>query len=81
MPAYNTTFELSVEDLELIEAVLYRKKAVLAQERLEAIREEEEVSEEAPMLDRKIRDIAGLLGRLHNQKVFYRPKRGVYLGG
>ena len=25
--------------------------------------------------------VQDLLGRLHNQKVFYRPKRGVYVGG
>ena len=25
--------------------------------------------------------VQDLLGRLHNQKVFYRPKSGVYVGG
>jgi hypothetical protein len=29
----------------------------------------------------KVRRIAELLGRLHNQKIFYRPARGVYVGG
>lgn len=77
MATYNRTFELSIDDLELIETALYRKKAELAQERLE--RTEERDPPEA--LDSEIREIAGLLGRLHNQKVFYRPKRGVYVGG
>ncbi|WP_416897118.1 MAG: hypothetical protein ACMVY4_16680 [Minwuia sp.] len=25
--------------------------------------------------------ISALLGRLHNQKIFYRPAQGVYVGG
>lgn len=31
--------------------------------------------------DRKTRAIHDLLGRLHNQKVFYRPSQGSYVGG
>ncbi|MEL6915643.1 MAG: hypothetical protein AAFP13_14195 [Pseudomonadota bacterium] len=77
MAGYNRTFELSVEDLEIIETALYRKKADLAQRRLDALKENV-VPED---YDAEIREIAGLLGRLHNQKVFYRPKRGVYVGG
>ncbi|MEL7299029.1 MAG: hypothetical protein AAFM92_01475 [Pseudomonadota bacterium] len=77
MAGYNKTFELSVEDLELIETALYRKKAELARQRIDALK-----ADAAPeVLDDEIREIAGLLGRLHNQKVFYRPKRGVYVGG
>ncbi|MEM6729653.1 MAG: hypothetical protein AAF618_14205, partial [Pseudomonadota bacterium] len=75
MPSYNTNFELSIEDLSLIEGALTRKKAALAAERLDASDEDAVTS-----LDAEIREIAGLLGRLHNQKVFYRPKRGVYVG-
>ncbi|MEL6689857.1 MAG: hypothetical protein AAFP28_06015 [Pseudomonadota bacterium] len=77
MAGYNKTFELSVEDLELIETALYRKKADLSQKRLEAVNSEDASGD----LDGKIREIAGLLGRLHNQKIFYRPKSGVYVGG
>ncbi|MEM9349306.1 MAG: hypothetical protein AAGA47_03520 [Pseudomonadota bacterium] len=77
MTAYNRTFELGLEDLELIEASLYRRKAELAAKRLEALREDV-----VPVqLDAEIREIAGLLGRLHNQKQFYRPKQGVYVSG
>lgn len=76
MPSYNKTFELSVEDLDMIEGALYRKKAHLAAKRLDA-----DDAEALTSLDAEIREIAGLLGRLHNQKVFYRPKRGVYVGG
>lgn len=77
MPAYNKTFELDIDDLELIEAALYRKKADLAQERIERLGIDDVPRE----LDDKIRQIAGLLGKLHNQKLFYRPKSGVYVGG
>ena len=77
MASYNKTFELSVEDLELIETALYRKKADLSQQRMEAVRSDDCSSE----IDGRIREIAGLLGRLHNQKVFFRPKSGVYVGG
>jgi hypothetical protein len=59
VPKYNTKFDLSPEDMELIETALQKTKA-----------EDHNVS-------RKIHD---LLGRLHNQKVFYRPK-GSYISG
>ncbi|MEM1372954.1 MAG: hypothetical protein AAGF78_01090 [Pseudomonadota bacterium] len=77
MPTYNKTFELTIEDLELIETALYRKKADLSAERLQAV-QDDACSRD---IDGKIREIAGLLGRLHNQKLFYRPSRGVYVGG
>jgi len=76
MAAYNKTFELSIEDLDLIETALYRKKAALSAERLETSK-----GAGVTELDGKIREIAGLLGRLHNQKLFYRPKHGVYVSG
>lgn len=59
MAKYNTKFDLSPEDMELIEAALQKTKA-----------EDHSVS-------RKVHD---LLGRLHNQKIFYRPK-GTYVSG
>ncbi|WP_372574813.1 hypothetical protein [Ruegeria jejuensis] len=65
MPQYNDMFELTVEDMDLIERSLRSLPEALPSEG----REETE---------RKIHD---LLGRLHNQKIFYRPKSGVYIGG
>ena len=61
MPSYNTKFELSVEDMDLIESALLKS------------RKEVECEE-------KVGALHNLLGRLHNQKVFYRPQQG-YLGG
>ncbi|NNE89340.1 MAG: hypothetical protein HKN27_14820 [Silicimonas sp.] len=61
MPQYNTKFELSVEDMDLIEdALLKSRSEVECQKAVGAVQD--------------------LLGRLHNQKVFYRPQQG-YLGG
>ena len=59
MPKPNTKFDLSVEDMELIEAALKKSQAT----------DQDEA--------RKVQD---LLGRLHNQKNFFRPK-GLYISG
>lgn len=62
MPKPNTNFELTPEDMELIET------ALLAVQKVE------------PPLRAEPRKVQDLLGRLHNQKVFFRPKK-TYVGG
>jgi hypothetical protein len=74
MPRYNETFELSVEDVDLIETALRQTKSELAGQLVE----EDEVDED---VDQSVRQIHDLLGRLHNQKVFYRPRQQPYIGG
>jgi hypothetical protein len=74
MPRPNTKFELSVEDLELIEAALRDSKASLTSKVAN-------INEACPEASEQVSDIHNLLGRLHNQKEFYRPKTGVYVGG
>jgi len=81
MPSYNRTFDLTINDVDLIETAL-RARARELSTRLLAL------SEENPAHLDSIRAIqsdlkAGedVLGRLHNQKVFYRPKEKVYVGG
>jgi len=61
MGRFNEQFELSVEDMELIENALHQSK-----------------TQQPEPVTRRIHD---LLGRLHNQKVFYRPKSSPYVGG
>lgn len=61
VPKYNTTFELSLKDMELIETALLHRKA--------------DNDDLCP------KEVNALLGRLHNQKVFYRPKERVYVSG
>ena len=74
MPRPNTKFELSVEDLELIEAALRDSKASL-------VDKVANINKACPEASEQVRGIHDLLGRLHNQKEFYRPKNGVYVGG
>lgn len=66
MAAPNRKIDLSVEDMDLIESALRARKA-------ERSSDDHRCGEA-----RKIHD---LLGRLHNQKVFFRPKRQTYIGG
>ena len=74
MPRYNTQFELTVEDLDVIEVALREVKTNLRNEAMAA------KSDIAPNCE-EVNQIHDLLGRLHNQKVFYRPKSGPYISG
>lgn len=74
MPRPNTQFELSVDDLELIETALHDCKASLTGKLAD-------LKKASPETREQVRDIHDLLGRLHNQKEFYRPAKGVYVGG
>ncbi|WP_293441718.1 hypothetical protein [Planktotalea sp.] len=74
MPRYNTQFELTVEDLDVIENALREVKTKMSNDALAAN------TDNAPQSD-EVSQIHDLLGRLHNQKVFYRPKNGTYISG
>ena len=80
----NTSFLLTVDDVELIEDALRERKKSLSTQRLQIIRTKAGPKTEAAALDhldRSMRGIQELLGSLHNQKTFYRPTTGVYVGG
>lgn len=68
----NTNFELSVRDIEVIEQALRAK----AGRRGLAIAE----GETSERLREEMREIQNLLGRIHSQKNFFRPKNN-YVGG
>lgn len=70
MPKFNTQFELSVSDMDLIEDALRASKLAKTQADVKARGQDDDV-----------RQIHDLLGRLHNQKTFYRPSKGPYVGG
>ncbi|HBR39995.1 hypothetical protein [Sulfitobacter pontiacus] len=77
MSKHNRNFELTLSDIDLIEAALHVTKRDLSMDALD---------ETASMLPAdaakdSLRRIDDLLGRLHNQKIFYRPAKGTYLGG
>lgn len=61
MPKYNTKFDLSIEDMNVIETALRG-----------ALKSKDDLDEKT---------VNELLGRLHNQKTFFRPSTGVYVGG
>ena len=81
MPGYNSKFELSVEDMELIEGALRQIKADLSARTLAKNPQHDRTADSVTGTDETLRQIHDLLGRLHNQKVFYRPRRGAYIGG
>lgn len=80
----NTQFDLSVRDIELIETALQKQMRTLnvrkethIQSTIKPVWELESVRE----IDAELKEIHQLLGRLYNQKNFYRPKNKIYVGG
>ena len=75
MPKPNTTFNLSVRDIEVIEHALRAK----AGRRGLAIAQ----GETSPQLREEMREIQELLGRIHNQKTWYSkgPSEHSYVSG
>jgi hypothetical protein len=69
----NNNFELTVRDIEVIESALRAK----AGRRGLAIAQGE-VSEQSRA---EMHEIQGLLGRIHNQKNWYKPKDDRFQGG
>ncbi len=81
MATYNVNFELSVEDVELIETSLRHSKQDLSSKLIGSEKRKDEIKREGQSSEEALRQITDLLGRLHNQKVFYRPRSGAYIGG
>ncbi|EEB83584.1 hypothetical protein [Roseobacter sp. GAI101] len=77
MAKHNRNFELTIEDIDLIEAALHVTKRDLSMDLLEGT----QAMLPADAAEDSLRKIDDLLGRLHNQKIFYRPSKGTYLGG
>lgn len=69
----NLQFELSIRDIEIIEHALRAK----AGRRGLAIAQ----GETSPQLRQEMNEIQEVLGRIHNQKNFYRPKNKDYVSG
>ena len=67
----NTTFELDVRDIEIIEHALRAK----AGRRGLSIAQ----GETSDKLKEEMDEILELLGRIHDQKVWYRPKNKTYI--
>jgi|AntAceMinimDraft_5_1070358.scaffolds.fasta_scaffold556367_1 hypothetical protein len=72
MPKYNRTFTLTLHDVEQIETALHTRKRVLSERRLALLNSE--AVDETANIDGELVEITDLLGRVHNQKIFYRPE-------
>jgi len=68
MMSFNSSFKMGVRDLDIIEVSL--------QKRLNELSKSSRNDNNA-----EIAEIRGVLGNLHNQKVWFRPKSTVYVGG
>ncbi|MFD0858560.1 hypothetical protein [Roseovarius aquimarinus] len=73
MTGYNPNIEISIQDMDLIEDALRHAKRRLSMPG--------GADADAPIAGHSVREIDELLGRLHNQKVFFRPRKTPYVGG
>ena len=79
----NTTFNLSIEDIDLIEQALNYQLSRLTEQRITHIESTivpADQLDSVKYIDYQISNVRELLGNLHNQKNWYRPK-GIYVSG
>ena len=80
----NKNFTLDVQDVDMIERALEYQIARLLERRrthVESTIIPEGELESVKQIDVEITTIRNLLGRIHNQKTWYRPKDGIYVSG
>jgi len=76
MSSYNTEFQLNIEELKTIEdSMIYRLK------RLTTRRLTVKKDSSKEKIDIEVRHIQELMGKIHNQKEWWRPKNKVYISG
>ncbi|MCX7559175.1 hypothetical protein OS190_06305 [Sulfitobacter sp. F26204] len=81
MSGYNSTFQLTVDDMELIEEALRAHARELSMQKLVNPDANAERAKTNREIEENLRKGEALLGRLHDQKIFYRPKSDVYVSG
>lgn len=81
MPAYNRKFDLTISDVDLIEEALRARGRELSRMRLALVADNPAHIEAIRVIEQDQRTGEELLGRLHDQKIFYRPKTGGYVSG
>lgn len=80
----NAKFEMSVRDINMIEHALRDRQRQVSVYRVtlnESEFKSKEDLENIKLADRELIEISDLLGRIHDQKVWYRPKKKVYVSG
>jgi hypothetical protein len=81
MPSFNRTFDLTIQDIDLIEEALRARGRELSNMRL-ALKEDNPAHlESIRVIETDQHENEALLGRLHDQKIFYRPAAGAYVSG
>lgn len=70
----NKKFELSVNDIEIIESAL---RAKAGRRGMKILTNDGDI----PTLKKEANEITNLLGRIHDQKYWFRSKSKVYVGG
>jgi len=81
MPSYNREFDLSIRDVDMIEEALRARGRELSTMRLALHEENPAHLESIRVIEADQRENEELLGRLHDQKIFYRPKKAIYVSG
>lgn len=78
---YRTQFDLGLDDLEMIEEALRSQANQLSLEKLSQQDAVEQASSANPYQpDPKLMAIHSVLGKLHNQKIWYSPQQYVPRG-
>lgn len=70
----NKNFEFDMRDIETIEMALRKKVAELSKKLMKEKGDAEDLRAE-------IKEMSGLLARIHHQKNWYRPKEDIYISG
>ena len=81
MPTFNRNFQMSLNDIDLIEEALRARGRELSMMRLSVAGETPEDIKAVRVIEQDQRNCEELLGRMHDQKIFYRPKTEAYIGG
>ena len=81
MPRFNRTFDLSIVDVDLIEEALRARGRELSRMSLALKGNDPAELESIRVISGDLREGEELLGRLHDQKIFYRPSAAPYISG
>lgn len=81
MPSFNRRFDLSINDVDLIEEALRARGRELCRMRRALSDDTPADLESIRVVEQDQRIGEELLGRLHDQKIFYRPKTETYVSG
>ena len=73
---YNRSFEIDVNEMEILESALRLKLSSLLDQR--SMLEDDECPKE---IDDDLKKVQEFLGSIHNQKIWYRPKGKIYVSG